>query len=97
MFLSNDCDTCFAKFTSADLTPTCCLSISKNSCGLLPLALAVPAALSKNLSILELEYLKSLPLLDKVLIVEPTPPISPVNNAPSVPNLTLLINSLAGS
>ena len=44
-----------------------------------------------------LEYLNSLPLVASFLIVFPAPPKTPTNNAPSVPNLTLLINSLSGS
>ena len=53
--------------------------------------------MSINLSIFELEYLNSFPLLANAFIVVPPPPMTPVNNAPSVPNLTLLINSLSGS
>ena len=97
MFLSKSLDTFLAKFTSADLVPICLLSTSKNSCVLPPLARSFDAALSKNLSILLLENLNSLPLCDNCFMVEPTPPIRPVNNAPSVPNLILFINSLFGS
>ena len=51
IFLSKSLDTCCAKLTSTDLLPICCLSISKYSCVLPPLALTKDAILSNVLSI----------------------------------------------
>ena len=97
IFLSNSLEVCWARFRSADLIPSCFLSISKNSWVFPLLALKPEAILSNSLSILLSANLSSLPLVASFLSVCVVPPRTPVNNAPSVPNLTLLINSLAAS
>ena len=71
--------------------------MSKNS-GVLPLLdLNFSATLSIHLSIPELATSNCLFLLANFLITLPVPPRIPVNNAPSVPNLTLFNISVAAS
>ena len=87
----------FAFTASADLSPILVLSISKNSWVLPLLALNPDAILSMNLSILSFESVMFLFLFVNFLITLPVPAITPVNNAPSVPNLTLFNKSVNGS
>ena len=80
--------------TSAALLPIIFLFSSKNSGVVLPLALKPPPMKSSNLSIFVSTASVDLFLFAMALIVAPTPPIKPVNNAPSVPNFTLFTKSL---
>ena len=97
IFSSNDLDIFLAKFASPPLKPMCLPSASKNSGVLALLDLNHPAALSIHRSSLELCKSNFLFLLVSLPIVFPTPPRTPVNSAPSVPNLTLFNISLAAS
>ena len=95
--ISISLDVFLAAAASPALKPICSLSIWKNSGVLSPLALILPATLSIHLSILLLLISNFLFLCATFLIPAPTPPRIPVNNAPSVPNLTLFNSSLPGS
>ena len=86
-----------AAAASAALSPTDVLSISKNSCVLPLRALNPDAILSINASSLEFATSNCLFRSVNLLTNLPVPPISPVNNAPSVPNLILFNSSLVGS
>ena len=69
-----------------------------NKAGVMPPSFLNLLAKANNfLSIALSAYLKSSVLLDNSPNVLPIPPIKPVNKAPSVPNLILLTNLLAGS
>ena len=86
-----------ASTVSAPLIPLEALSIS-NISGVLSLrALNFPAALSINRSILLLAMSNFSPRPANLLTVEPIPPMTPVNKAPSVPNLTRFNKSLTAS
>jgi hypothetical protein len=86
-----------APAASAALSPTEVLSISKNS-WVLPLrALNPDAILSINASNLEFATSNCLFRSVNLLTTLPAPPMTPVNSAPSTPNLTLFNNSLVGS
>ena len=95
--ISSSLDIFFAFTASADLSPILVLSISKNSWVLPLLALNPCAILSINLSILSFESVMFLFRSVSLLITLPVPAITPVNNAPSVPNLTLFNKSVNGS
>ena len=86
-----------APAASAALSPIEVLSRSKNSCVLPLRALNPDAILSINLSSLEFATSNCLFLFVSFLTSVPVPPITPVNNAPSKPNLTLFNNSLVAS
>ena len=86
-----------APAASAALSPIEVLSMSKNS-GVLPLlALNPDAILSINLSSLEFATSNCLFLFVSFLTSVPVPPITPVNSAPSKPNLTLFNSYLVAS
>ena len=95
--LSVSLDIFLASTVSAPRCPVDALSISKNSAVFPLLALNFPATLSINLSILLLAMSNFLPRPASLITVEPIPPITPVNKAPSVPNLTLFNKSLTAS
>ena len=54
-----------------------------------PLGLNFLAILFKSLSVKLLLYFNSFPRVATLLIKDPVPPITPVSNAPSVPNFNL--------
>jgi len=97
IFVSNSLDTFLARSASAPLLPICPVSSSKNSGVLALLDLNHEATLSIQPSSLSLLISNFLFLFVSLPIVFPTPPITPVKSAPSVPNLTLFNISLAAS
>ena len=84
---------CCALLTSADLSPICALSRSKNFCGLSPLGLNF----DKILFITPLLSSKSFALFIPVFNAEPVAPTKPSNKELSNPNFILLNTSLAAS
>ena len=94
MSLSTALDKLTALVKSLDLFPICSLLVKKASSGISPLGLNLLAKLFKILSPQLLEYFKALPLVATFFIAVPVPPITPVSNAPSVPNLTLFKRDL---
>ena len=94
IFTSSSLDIVLATLASAALAPIDPLSMSKNSCVLPLRALNLDATLSIHLSNWELATSSFLFLSVNFFITVPAPLIAPVNNAPSVPNLTLFNISL---
>ena len=97
IFLSNSLDTFLALKASAPLLPICPVSSSKNSGVFALLDLNHDATLSIQPSSSSLLISNFLFLFVSLPIVFPTPPITPVKSAPSVPNLTLFNISRAAS
>ena len=97
IFLSNSLDTFLALKASAPLLPICPVSSSKNSGVFALLDLNHDATLSIQPSSSSLLISNFLFLFVSLPIVFPTPPITPVKSAHSVPNLTLFNISRAAS
>ena len=93
--LSTALDNSTALFKSAAFLPICSPLVKKNCSGTSPLGLKPETIVFKILSPQLRLYFKCFPRCATFLMVAPTPPMTPVSKAPSVPNLTLLTMDLA--
>ena len=86
-----------ALFKSAARFPFCSPAVRKNWSGKSPRGLKPEENLLRILSVKLLLYFKCFPLLATLPIKFPTPPMTPVSKAPSVPNLILFKTSRVAS